>query len=346
MNRENRSIGEFIQQMPKVELHVHLEGTVTPKFWLKLLNKHGQNGEKQTLESLRKRYEYQSFMDFIYAYRDVLAAFQDPSDLYDLTKQFLKKSANENIRYCEVMLTPWFLTRKGLDFHEIMQEIDRAAREAEKEHGIEMKLIFDGPRNFGKEVVRSVFEQAVNDRTGRVIGVGLGGAEAEYPAKDYVEEFDFARSAGLKTICHAGETDGKQSMIDSINLLKVSRMGHCLGIPKSSELEELILKKGVTLDLCPWSNVATRVIPGIESHPFPEYLKRDYPISINTDDPGFFQTDIIKEFTTMQKLYQLSREQLVEISKKAVTGSFLSNEKKAALNQEIDLSISQFPGGS
>ncbi|PCI28359.1 MAG: hypothetical protein COB67_06515, partial [SAR324 cluster bacterium] len=194
---------DFIQGLPKVELHVHLEGSVTPQFWYQLLQKHGGNGKQHSLASLEKRFQYTSFLEFLWAFRDVLDAFQQPDDFYDLTLEFLKNSAAQNIRYCEVMMTPFFMTKKGMDLHEILQEIDRAAKEAEQRWNIEMKLLFDGPRNFGNEVVRLVFDQALADKTGRVIGVGLGGDEANFPARDFIDEFAYARASGLEVIAHA-----------------------------------------------------------------------------------------------------------------------------------------------
>ncbi len=342
---DNTRAFELIRKLPKVELHVHLEGSVTPEFWKHLLEKHGVSAPIPSLEELKKRFKYDSFDQFIEVYRDIIFSFKSPHDFYELTLLYLDSALKQNIRYVEMMMTPWFLIRQGIDLGEMLAEIDRAAREVENVSDMELKLIFDGPRNFGKEVVREVFEMAVNDRTGRVIGVGLGGDEKNYPAPLYVDCFDYARAEGLNTIAHAGETAGEQSMLDAIKLLKVSRLGHCLGIPRASELESLIFEKGITLDLCPWSNVATKSIPSIEEHPMFQYLLQGYPITLNSDDPGMFTTSLTKEYETISTLNNISAEQLEQLSKNAVQGSFLTKEKKNRLKGEIEQVVRSFKQG-
>jgi adenosine deaminase len=330
------STKNFIRNLPKVELHLHLEGVVTPTLWYKLRQKHSQLKKGETIDHLAKRFKYNSFLDFLETFKDVLDSFKDPSDFYDLTHHLLNSLIKQNTRYCEVMFTPYFATRKGINLQEILQEIKNALVDCQKTADIEMKLIFDGPRNFGNRIVKTVFEQALEDKTGLVIGVGLGGDEANFPARDFIEEFKFAKANGLNLIAHAGETAGEQSMIDSIELLGVSRIGHCLGIRKGSSLEHLIQEMGITLDLCPWSNVATKAIDSIHNHPFLKYQNRGYSLTLNTDDPGFFQTSLNQEFETVQTLYQLTSSQLVQLSKNAVAGSFLPTKSKKDLSVELD----------
>ena len=294
----------FIKKLPKVELHVHLEGAVSPEFWMTLIKKKGPNSSIPSLKELKQQFQFQTFNDFLNLYRDILFTFTSPLDFYELTHYFLHDLIKQNVRYCEVMMTPWFMQQQGIDYHEMMSEIDRAAKELEDKSEIEMKIILDGPRNFGNEVVREVFTTAMQDRTGRVIGVGLGGDEKNFPARLFKNEFEYARASGLEAIAHAGETDGEHSMLDAIELLKISRMGHCLGIKSSSKLEEMIMERQITLDLCPWSNVATGSLTSIEKHPLPDYLKRGYPITLNSDDPGIFNTTITREYQTMQRLHK------------------------------------------
>lgn len=347
-NKSNISLSkdkstQFIKFLPKVELHVHLEGSVNPAFMLNLLKQDSNENEHLTLVDVKERFEFKNFVDFIETFKEVIRLIRTPNDIYNLTNHFLDQAAEQNIRYCEVMFTPWFLTNKGMDFFELMAEVDRAAKEREKTAGIEMKLILDGPRNMGKKVVREVFTMAMKDKTGRVIGVGLGGDEQQFPAHLFIEEFEYARASGLKTIAHAGENDGEQSMIDAIQLLKVKRLGHCLGIKKNSELETMIFHNHVTLDLCPWSNVETGAINSIGAHPFCDYLKRGYPVTLNSDDPGFFKTTLNREYQTMFDQFDITLLDLTQVSKNAVSGSFLSSEKKRALYREIEVHQKTLP---
>lgn len=327
----------FILQIPKVELHLHLEGSITPERWAKIAARNHLEVEANFLKQWQGRTAYESFMDFLQTYAYVLSAFRQPEDFFDMTSDLLLALARQNVRYCEVMFTPWFFVRQGVDFAEMMNAIDRGAKNVENRFPVEMKLIFDGPRNFGVDVVREVFEMAIKDTTGRVIGVGLGGDEINFPAPMFVDPFNFARANGLQTIAHAGETAGEASMIETIEHLQVSRIGHCLGIQSHSKLENLILEKEITLELCPWSNVATNVISDIQEHPFAEYLERGFNCTLNSDDPSFFGTNLVKEYETMAKLHQLSKKSIVDLTMNAVKGSFLSLGKKSQLLKEITL---------
>lgn len=366
----------FISQLPKVELHVHLEGTVTPEFWSNLVKHRSllqrfvfqQNSfrnnqssifqkiafhlnsiksyyQNQFLKSpflcpfsithLKKRYNYRYFSDFLDTYGDILRSFNSEDDLKQLVKNYLHDAAAQNVRYCEMMFTPWFFEKMGFDFFDLMFAIDEGAKSVEQKCNIQMKLLFDGPRNFGNEVVKEVFDSALKDPTGRVIGVGLGGDEKNFPAKWFKDEFDFAKANGLKLIAHAGETDGEQSMTDAIEYLQVSRLGHGLGVKENSRLESLILKHPITIDACPNSNIATGSLDDIKKHPLKEYLRRGYPVTINSDDPALFKTSLTKEFETAKNILGLNNQELIQLSKNAVSGSFLSNEDKRKLWDEL-----------
>jgi len=337
-SRLNDDLRNFIIEIPKVELHIHLEGCVTPEFWFQLNKKNEQliEGPLPSIEALQSRFRFQNFQDFIAAFRDVIYSFHTPGDLYDLTCFVIENARQQNIRYLELLFTPWFLVKRGIDFHEMMAEIDRACKEGEEKYGVKVKLLFDGPRNMGPQVVMETFELATQERTGRVIGVGLGGDEVNYPAREFVKEFDFARAHGLRTVAHAGEGGGEKSMLDAIKKLKAERLGHCLGIPKSSKLERLVLEKEIPLELCPNSNVATGTIENLKDHPFETYLNRGYPISLHSDDPGFFQTNLLREYETMAELHKLKPEQLLELSRNAVRASFMSPSEKQTLLCEVN----------
>jgi aminodeoxyfutalosine deaminase len=327
-------ISKFIQELPKVELHLHLEGCVTPELWLKLIQKY-QPDAQTTIQALEARFVYASFFDFMDTYRDIIFSFQEPEDIYDLTKFVMNQLVQQNVRYCEVMFTPFFFVKRGIPYKEMMDAVDKAAKEVELNHPIVMKLIFDGPRNFGTEVVSEVFDMAINDTTGRVIGVGLGGDELNYPATLFQKEFEKAQSCGLKLIAHAGETDGEQSMIDTIEKLKVNRIGHGIGITKNSKLDALIRERDITIDLCPGSNLATGVLKSLEDHPFWEYYQSGYKVSLNSDDPGLFKTSLNLEYFKMAELHNLSEKDLIQIVLNGISGTFLSEVEKNMLAAEV-----------
>ena len=218
--------------MPKVELHVHLEGFVDLSFWQEMTEAQGSWTQDRAQE-MKEKFAFQDFGQFLKCFGAVIFSFLNPDDFYRLTHKALSDLQSQGIRYAEVMLSPGFFVDRGIDFHEMMAEINRAASEVERQGGPEMKLIFDGPRNFGLAAVQQNFELAVQDKTNRVIGVGLGGDEANFPARDFQAPFAWAKSHGLKLTCHAGETAPESSIAEAIELLGAQRIGHGLGIELS-----------------------------------------------------------------------------------------------------------------
>lgn len=324
----------MLRQLPKVELHVHLEGFVDTDFLFDMLmrNNSTKSLDKSELVSL---FEFKDFQGFINTFKTVVDCFKGPEDFYLLTKKALESQAKEGVVYTETYFTPIFYTKKGVDYNEIMIAINEAAKEAEKKHGIKMKLIFDAVRNFGQESVQEVFEMAANDPTGRVIAVGIGGDEAKFPAQAFIDQFAWAQANGLSAVCHAGETAGEQSMLDAVELLNARRLGHALGIKKGSRIEEVIQTQNIALELCPTSNIKTGQIQSLKDHPFASYLEEGYQISLNSDDPGFFGTSILTEFQKMGELHQFQAADYCQLSKRAVDSSFLNGTEKQKITDKI-----------
>ena len=318
----NIPLNQRLQKLPKFELHVHLEGFVDARFWSEMLDRN-QVVERPSLEELEERFNFTDFAGFIACFRDLVHDFQNPRDFYHLTKKALAQQAAQGVIYTETYFTPIFYIDRGMNFHEIMQEVSLAAKEALRDWGIEMKILFDGVRNFGPPSVRRIFELATLDETGLVTGVGIGGDEKNFPAHQFIDEFAYARSQGLNLVCHAGETDGEASMLDAIELLGALRIGHALGIEEGSRIEEVIQKYDVSLELCPTSNLQTGQIKRLEDHPFGLYLKRGYQISLNSDDPGFFQSSILGEYEAMGRIHHLGPAEYCQLSLRALDSAFL-----------------------
>ncbi len=324
---------DFILALPKIELHVHLEGFVDPVFWHEMLTRQG--GPSPPLSQLEASYDFKDFPGFLQAFAAVVRSFHSPEDFYHLTKKALNFQADQGIRYSETYFTPIFYTPKGLDFHEIMSEIHRAAREAKEERGITLRLILDGVRNFGFASVQKVFEMAASDRTGLVVGVGLGGDETHHPAHLFIDNFAWARAQGLTAVCHAGETMGEASMLDAIELLGARRIGHALRIQEGSRIEEMLERYAVCLELCPTSNLKTGQIASLEEHPFKTYRQRGYQISLNSDDPGFFKTSLLTEYKKMGALYDFGPAEYCQLALRALDSAFLPRAQRDQIASEI-----------
>jgi len=327
-------ISKTLVAMPKVELHVHLEGFVDFPFWQEMTQAQGSWSPDKAKE-MEDHFNFVDFNQFLQCFGAVLHSFKGPDDFHRLTLMALEKLRNQGVQYVEMMMTPSFFLSQGIPFSDLMTAIDQAAKEAEGQGGPKMKLLFDGPRNFGVDVVKQNFALALQDPTGRVIGVGLGGDEAHFPARDFQEPFAWAKAEGLKLTCHAGEAAPESSIGEAIELLGAQRIGHGLGIIAKGPVEELIFKHNIGIDLCPHSNLATGVLPNLESHPLLEYLSRGYSISLNSDDPGFFKTHVLKEYQWAYAHQNIRLDHLCEISQRSVEQSFLEPSEKNRLKMDI-----------
>lgn len=324
-----------LSTLPKVELHLHLEGSITQERWLSLRKKNHPHAEVLSAEDISNKYRFSSFLDFLNFYAEVLGCLKEPEDFYLMAKDLAENLVKQNILYAEVFYTPWLFTRKGIDFFEMMEAIDQGFQEVESQHDVSLKLLFDGPRNFGHEVVRTVFEQAAADKTNRVLGVGLGGDEKNHPAEWFAGPFNWAGAQGLKKVAHAGETAGEGSIYNAVKILGASRIGHALGI-QDQALKDFLKEQQVTLDLCPGSNMATRVISSLREHPFKTYYDEGLSVTLNSDDPVFFGTSLVKEFETISQLHHLETEDIVKLVDNAIEGSFAELTKKEELRSKLN----------
>jgi len=320
--------------LPKVELHVHLEGFVDLAFWREMTKAQG-TWTIQRDQEMVAHFGFTSFPAFLKCFGAVIFSFSDPGDFYRLTQRALNSLNTQGVRYAEVMLSPSFFVNRGIDFGEMLSEIHRATQEAETQGGPKIKLIFDGPRNFGLDAVWQTFKLAALDTTGLVIGVGLGGDEANFPARDFCEPFAWAKAQGLRATCHAGETSGESSIFDAVTLLGAERIGHALGITQGGAVESLILEKNIGLDLCPHSNVTTGVLTRLEDHPLADYINRGFELCLNSDDPGFFRTELMKEYLWAKDSLGLRWAQIHQICRNSINQSFLSSTDKQTLLTEL-----------
>ena len=323
---------ERLIKLPKFELHVHLEGFVDLTFWEEMVKAQG-TWTSERAQAMQAHFAFKSFPLFLKCFGAVIYSFLSPADFYRLARYAAERLKAQGVVYAEVMMTPPFFVNRGIDFFEMMAEVDRGFTSVEIEGGPQIKLIFDGARNFGNAEVRHCFELAAQDKTGRVIGVGLGGDEVNFPARDFVDEFKWAQAQGLHLTCHAGEAAGAQSIMEAVQLLGAERLGHALGIEAGSALEEEILKNSVALDLCPHSNLTTGVLATLDQHPLEAYLARGHRVSLSSDDPGFFRTDLIKELSWA---WGLGGETLVkQVNQSALLASFMPPAQKTRWATEI-----------
>ncbi len=333
MNRVAQSVSPFLQQLPKVELHLHLEGAIPPETLLGVFRRHG-NTEMACLEDVLRLYQHRDFYDFLAHFRTILEWLRDADDLEPITYDVLSNLARQNVRYAEVIFSPGTLLHfHGLDPDRVLDAIQRGYARARSEHTIEIALLLDLTRNVGLEYGSRMARFAAGAQDRGVIGITLGGNERDFPAAPYAEIYQWARDQGLRVTAHAGEAAGPESVWDCIRLLGVERIGHGVRMEDDPRLAEYVVEHGIAIECCPWSNVLTGAVESLEAHPVRRWFERGVRLSINSDDPTLFGTDITRELARLQAAHGFSDGEILHIMAQAVQMSFLPEGGKARLRR-------------
>ncbi len=323
------SLKNFIVSMPKVELHVHLEGSIQPSTLLKLAKHHQIKLPADTVKGLQEWYKFKDFPHFVEIYLTISSCIQTPDDIELITKEFLINQANQNIRYSEVTYTAYTHYKfRNIAFEDQLSAINRARAWAAKEYGISMALIIDIPRTIAPEEGLLVADWVINAKDNGVIALGLGGPEVGYPAELHKDAFEKILDAGVTSIPHAGETVGAESIWSALNNLKAKRIGHGVRCLEDIKLVEYLKQTQIPLEVCPSSNVCLGVARNLAEHPLPKLLEAGLYITINSDDPPMFDTTLTDEYFRISDTFGFNRDELQNFVINAVKASLLSESDK------------------
>ncbi len=328
----------FIYALPKVELHIHLEGSLQPDS-LRELAQEKCRLEAESEEWIRERertgYRYANFAEFIEAFKFVAVLLETPRDYALATRHLMEWLAAENVRYAEITLSAGVVLWKKMSLEAVYEAIRRAALDAELRLGLCVNWIFDAVRQFGPEPAREVVNFAARYRDEGVVAFGLGGDELAGPAEQFVDVFQKARDAGLHVVCHAGETGGPESVRAAVELLGAERIGHGLAALRDPAVMALLRDRKIPLEVCPTSNVATGVLKKFEDFPLRRMLDAGLTVTLNSDDPALFGTSVLNEFEKAAKAFNLSRDELAAFSEYAARAAFLDKDNRQKLLEEI-----------
>ncbi len=328
------SLVSFIARLPKVELHVHLEGAVRPET-LRELARHKRRLEAETEEWVRARerehYRYQNFRGFLDAFKLVTLLLETPEDYALATTRLLEELARQNVKYVEIILAAGVILWKNQSLAAIFGAVREAASEAERRLGLRANWIFDAIRHFGPAHVRAVAEEAARYRSAGVVALGIGGDEAQGPAEWFSNVFREARAQGLHVLAHAGEAAGPESVRQAVELLGAERIGHGLAAAQDPSVTALLRERRIPLEVCPTSNLATGVLARLEDHPLPHFLESGLVVTLNSDDPAMFGTSLESEFMLAATQFGLQQDVLAGLCENAIRSAFLAEEAKAAL---------------
>ncbi|OEJ94182.1 adenosine deaminase [Streptomyces thermolilacinus] len=326
----------FIAGLPKAELHVHHVGSASPRIVSELAARHPDSKVPTDPEALVDYFTFTDFAHFIEVYLSVVDLVRTPEDVRLLTYEVARDMARQNIRYAELTITPFSSTRRGIDEKAFMAAIEDARTAAETELGVILRWCFDIPGEAGLEAAEETTRLAVDLRPEGLVSFGLGGPEIGVPRPQFKPYFDRAIAAGLHSVPHAGETTGPQTIWDALNDLRAERIGHGTSAPRDPELLAYLAEHRIPLEVCPTSNIATRAVTDIDRHPIREMVAAGVLVTVNSDDPPMFGTDLNTEYEVAARLLELDERGVAALAKNAVEASFLDPAGKARIADEID----------
>ena len=332
------SLSSFIARLPKVELHLHLEGAVRPETLLELSqNKSGlrQKVDEWIAARRAQRYRYGNFREFLVGFGIISLLIETPQDYGLIATRLIEWLAEQNVKYAEIIFAAGVVLWKKQRVDEVFEALAAAAEEAETRTGVRVKWIFDATRQFGIDHVREVMRWAGRYRSQGVVAFGIGGDEAAGPAKLFPDIFREARDLGLHVVAHAGEACGPESIRDAVEMLGAERIGHGLTAIRDAGVMTLLRERRIPMEVCPSSNVSTGLIARFEDHPMPKLLEAGLMVTLNSDDPAMFGTSLQEEFVRAARCFELSRETLTALCRNAVDGSFLSESEKQKLRDQL-----------
>ncbi|GGP58883.1 aminodeoxyfutalosine deaminase [Streptomyces sindenensis] len=287
-------------------------------------------------EALVDYFTFTDFAHFIEVYLSVVDLVRTPEDVRLLTFEVARDMARQNIRYAELTVTPFSSTRRGIPEAGFMEAIEDARKAAEAELGVVLRWCFDIPGEAGLQSAEETVRLAVEHRPEGLVSFGLGGPEIGVDRPQFKPYFDRAIAEGLHSVPHAGETTGPQTIWDALTALRAERIGHGTSSVRDPKLLEHLAEHRIALEVCPTSNIATRAVTDIERHPIREMVRAGVLVTVNSDDPPMFGTDLNNEYAVAARLLELDERGIADLAKNAVEASFLDPTGKRKLAEEID----------
>lgn len=333
---EEIDIPAWLRLLPKAELHLHLEGTVTPETLVVLSARN--DATPLTLDEAKAIYHYADFQAFLMAFKAVSERMQTPADFALVTYEMVRELALQGVVHAEVYISWGILLRfkPQLTIVSVMDAIEEARLRAERDFGTSVLWIIDAVRHFGVEEAASVFRLAAELRHTypSIVGIGIGGDEARGPAGSFRELYEEARAAGLRLTAHAGEStgpvDGPASIWSAINI-GAERIGHGLAAQHDADLLRILAERQIPIEINVTSNIRTGCCPAVLDHPLREYFEGGLMVTLNSDDPPMFGSNLLGEYILIQRQFKFTLEQMREFAANSIEASFLAPERKLKL---------------
>lgn len=324
-----------VDALPKAELHVHLEGSIQPETAVELAHRHGFSISP---DAVLARYNYADFAGFIEAFKWVTSYLRGPEDYALVTRRLAEEMLRQNVVYAEVTLSVGVMRKRMQDVEANFAAI-RETAESVPFRNLKIAWIFDAARQFGAQAAMEVAQLAAQCQRGGVVAFGMGGDELAFPTVNFRPAFDYARNESLHLVCHAGEIGGPESIREAIDILGAERIGHGIAAMNDPALADRLQARRIFLENCISSNILTGALAKqlnkptatASDHPLRKFLERGVPLTLSTDDPSMFHTNLLTEYSLAASL-GLNDSQLVQLAEQSFLASFLPAEEKRRLH--------------
>ncbi|WP_026554330.1 adenosine deaminase [Arthrobacter sp. 35W] len=329
------AVSTRLLQLPKAELHLHIEGTLEPGLVFALARRNGVDLPYRDEAELRGKYSFNNLQSFLDLYYDCMAVLTTRQDFADLARSYYGKAREQGVRHVEMFFDPQAHVRRGVDFDDIVDGLNQAIAEAWTDHGISGGLILSFLRDEPLESAESVWDRA-KERPERFIAVGLDSAEAGFPPARFGPIFAQARALGLNAVAHAGEEGPPSYIWEALDELNVDRIDHGIRALEDDDLVRRLVREAIPLTVCPLSNVRLGCVPDLASHRLPEMLAKGLVVTVNSDDPAYFGGYVGDNFVALDAAFGLDEATAARLARNSVLASFATSDRKNELMALVD----------
>jgi aminodeoxyfutalosine deaminase len=332
----DNEIAGFVSALPKAELHLHLVGSASPETVLELARRHPDGGVPTGPDELAEFYRFTDFMHFLQIYSRVNLLVRTGADVVVVLDGLARQLAASRVLWAEVQVTAVRNRMAGITYDELAQALTDGRALAAERYGVGLGWIFDADAGLGPDGAAETLDFAVRYRPPGTVGLGLAGPEDAVRHSDYSPFFRAAQEAGLHSVPHAGETVGPSAVWAAVRELGAERIGHGIGAAPDPELLAVLASRGIALDVCLVSNLRTGAVPSLDAHPLPALLAAGVPVTLSTDDPGMFDTDLNGEYLRAHEQFGLGRDELAGLARAGARAAFCPEGIRAEMLAGID----------
>lgn len=318
---------QFIQNLPKAELHLHIEGSLEPELLFKIAKRNKISIPFKTVDELKKAYEFDCLQDFLDIYYQGANVLQTEEDFYDLTYAYFEKCAVQNVKHTEIMFDPQTHTERGIAFKTVINGISKACKDAHSNFGISSFLIMSYLRHMTEKEAFETLKQSLPYKD-KIKAIGLDSSEKGNPPSKFQKVFEASIKEGYIPLAHAGEEGDASYIWEALDLLKIVRIDHGNNALQDPKLVQEIIDRDMALTVCPLSNKALQVVPNLKNHPLKKMMELGLKVTINSDDPAYFGGQVNQNYIEIQESLNLSKRDIYQLASNSFQYSLLDEKDK------------------